>query len=146
MHETPTDKNHKNEVWFVYDGECPICSQTARFYRIKEATGNLHILDARIAQDHPLIQEINHLGFDLDKGMVIKFQNTLYHGSDALHVMALLGTNSDLFNRLNSYIFRSKFLSKLCYPLLRIARNFALRCKNVEQIKNLKMSEKILLP
>lgn len=137
MNKTSTDKNSENEVWFVYDGECPICKAVAQAYKIKKALGILHILDARKEKNHPIMREINSLGLDLDKGMVIKFKNTHYHAVDALHVMALLGTNSGWFNRINSYIFRSKFLSKLCYPIFRSGRNFALWCKGVRQVKNL---------
>lgn len=137
MNKILTDKNSADEVWFIYDGECPICASVSRAYKIKKALGNLHILDGRQEKNHPLIKEINALGLDLDKGMVIKFKNTHYHAAAALQVMALLGTNSSLFNRINSYIFRSKFLSKLCYPIFRVGRNLALCCKGVGQIKNL---------
>jgi len=128
----------KDEVWIVYDGECPICSNVAKAYKIKEAVGILHTLDARENKNHPLMQEINSLNLDIDKGMVIKFQNTCYHGVDAIHIMALLGTNSGLFNKINSTIFQSKILAKIFYPLLRCLRNFLLWCKGVKKIENLK--------
>ena len=92
--------NNKDDVWFVYDGECPICTSASRAYRIKEALGNLYTIDARADKNHPIMKEINSLGLNIDQGMVIKFKNTHYHGVEALHIMALLGTNSGLFNRL----------------------------------------------
>ena len=126
-----------DDVWFVYDGQCPICSNVAKAYKIKKAVGNLHALDARENKNHPLMQEINALHLDIDQGMVIKFQNTLYHGVDALHVMALLGTDSGLFNKINSTIFKSKILAKIFYPTLRTLRNFVLWSKGIKKIKNL---------
>ena len=138
MNKVATDRNSEEKVWLVYDGECPICANVSKAYKIKKTLGSLQVLDARTEKNHPIMREINSLNLDLDQGMVIKFKNTHYHAVDALHVMALLGTNSGLFNRINSYIFRSKFLAKLCYPIFRSGRNFALWCKGVKQIRNLK--------
>lgn len=127
----------KDEVWFIYDGQCPICSNFAKACKIKEAAGNLQTLDARQNKNHPLMQEIKALNLDIDEGMVIKFRGTYYHGSDALHVMALLGTDSDVFNKINAMIFKSKILAKIFYPLLRSLRNFVLWCKGIKKIQNL---------
>lgn len=127
----------KGDVWFVYDGDCPICTTAANALRIRQAVGNLHLLNARVQHGHPLLQEIKSKGFNLDEGMVIKFQDTCYHGADALHIMALLGTGQGWFNRMNAWLFRSKCFSGFCYPAMRAARNFALRIKGVPQLRNL---------
>ncbi len=138
MNKISIKSDKKEVVWFVYDGQCPICASTARAYKIKESLGQLNTLDARKEKDHEIMREINSLGLNIDEGMVIKFQNTHFAGADALNVMALLGTNSTLFNRVNSYIFKSKLLSKICYPFFKAARNFILFCKGVGKINNLK--------
>ena len=85
----------------------------------------------------PVMREIDACGLNLDEGMVIKFQDTCYHGADALHVMALLGTRHGWFNRMNAWLFRSKRISTLVYPFMRAARNLALRFKGVSKIGNL---------
>ena len=121
-------------IWFVYDGECPICVGFSKIYRVKKAVGDFQVLDARKDVNHFVMREINSRGLNLNEGMVIKFKNNFYHGSDALHLMALLGSNYGFLNRFNSYLFRSKFLSKLFYPLFRSLRNFALFCKGVGKI------------
>ena len=127
----------KNEVWFIYDGDCPICNVAANALRIKKAVGNLYLLNARNDNDHPLFQEIKIRNLNLDEGMVIKFNNTYYHGADALHIMGLLGTGRGWFNRMNALLFRSKTLSSLCYPAMRATRNFALKIKGVPRLHNL---------
>jgi predicted DCC family thiol-disulfide oxidoreductase YuxK len=127
----------KGDVWFVYDGECPLCSAAAHALRIRQAVGHLHLVDARIETSHPIIKEVRDLNLDLDEGMVIKFRETHYHGADALHVMAMLGTGRGWFNRLNAVLFRSKLLSRLCYPSLRAGRNLLIRLRGVEKIDNL---------
>lgn len=127
----------KPDIWFVYDGECPICQLGADLFKIKEHVGTLHTVDARLEHDHHVMVEVNKERLNLDYGMVIKYQNRLYQGEDALCLMAEIGTDKDFFNSLNSKLFRSKTISKLCYPFMRGARNVALKLKGVGKIKNL---------
>ncbi len=136
MNQVSIDKN-KGDVWFVYDGDCPICQVAAHGLRIKKAVGNLHLLNARKENANPIITEINNKGLNLDEGMVIKFNDVFYHGADALQIMALLGTNQGWFNRMNYLLFKSPILSKICYPPLRVARNFTLKLKAIQNINNL---------
>lgn len=137
MNKFDHNSANKGDVWFVYDGNCPICNIAANGLAIKRAVGQLNLIDARDSKDHPVVDEINRLGFDLDEGMVIKFQDTHYHGSDALAVMAYLGTNKGWFNRFMYLFFRSQLISKLCYPFMRAIRSLAIRMVGVGKIKNL---------
>ncbi len=127
----------KEKVWFVYDGQCPICHSAADYYRIKETVGELHLIDARKDFDHPVLKEVNEKKLNLDKGMVVKYQNRLYHGADALYIMAHLGANKGLYNRVNVIFFRSKFISKLFYPWLKSVRDLVILLKGVPRIRNL---------
>lgn len=124
-------------VWFVYDGECPICTQAARALRIKQNCGKLHIVDARTQYNSPLVKEINRLEYDLDEGMVIFYQGKYYHGDDALHFMAIYGKPSGFFNRINIALFKNKHVANLCYPVMRGMRNILLRLLGKSPIKNL---------
>ena len=126
-----------NAVWFAYDGLCPVCTLAAQALRIKRDIGPLHLVDAREEPDHPLIKEINARALDLDEGMVLKYQEVFYHGDNALHMMALLGTNQGWFNRMNAILFSSKPLARFCYPIMRAARNLLLRLNGIEKIRNL---------
>jgi predicted DCC family thiol-disulfide oxidoreductase YuxK len=130
-------KHGTGDVWFVYDGDCPICTVAASALKIRKAVGNLHLVDARQDTSNPILGEIRDLKLDLDQGMVIKFRDTCYHGADALHVMAMLGTGQGWFNRLNAMLFRSRFLSALCYPPMRAGRNLLIRLRGVPRIDNL---------
>lgn len=68
-------------VYFVYDGECPLCKMGATSFRIRQSVGVLHLINKReVENSHPLIQEINAQQLDLDKGMIIKFGSRLYQG------------------------------------------------------------------
>lgn len=126
------------DVWFVYDGQCPLCLMGATHFRVREAVVNLNLLDAREYPNHPIIHEINSRCLNLDDGMVLKLGDAFYHGADALHVMAMLGTNSGWFNRLNGCIFKSRLLATLIYPAFRGIRNLLLQWRGVEKINNLR--------
>ncbi|MCD8566648.1 MAG: DUF393 domain-containing protein, partial [Alphaproteobacteria bacterium] len=64
-------KAPKSGVWFIYDGECPLCRSAAHALRIRKDYGALHLINAREAQNDPLVQEVNQRGLDLDEGMAI---------------------------------------------------------------------------
>jgi predicted DCC family thiol-disulfide oxidoreductase YuxK len=138
--ETRRIEETAGDVWFVYDGECPICRTAAQALRIRKAVGSLHLVNAREEANHPIMEEIRQLGLDLDAGMVMKFQGRCYHGQDALHLMALLGSRHGWFNRMNAVLFRSRTVAKLCYPLMRATRNGLLRLQGTPPIDNLEES------
>jgi predicted DCC family thiol-disulfide oxidoreductase YuxK len=111
------------DAWLIYDGDCPFCSRYVQYMRVREAV-NLRLVNAR--EGGPRVDEIRRAGLDLDGGMVLKLGDRFYHGADCIHVLALLATPSDVFNRLNAAIFRSERLSRLLYPVLRAGRNTVL--------------------
>ena len=132
-----SDLNNKNGVWFIYDGECPICTHAAEALRIKQEYGALFTIDARTNSTDILIEEINRLGLDLDEGMVIYASNQFYHGKDALKFMARFGESRNPFMAFLKGLFWSDFFSKIAYPWMRAGRNWMLKKKGVGRIDNL---------
>lgn len=112
-------------AWIVYDGQCPFCSRYVRLVRLRDSLGRVELVDAR--EGGAVVDEVRAAGADLDQGMVLKMDGRLYHGDDCVHMLALLSTPSGPFNRANAAIFRSRTASRLLYPVLRAARNTALR-------------------
>ena len=123
------------EVVVVYDKHCPACDYYCNMVRIRESVGRLVLLDARAAG--PLMDAITARGWDIDQGMVVKVGDELYYGSDAIHVLALLGTNRRLFNRVAYWSFRSTAMSRILYPMLRFFRNMLLKTLGKTKINNL---------
>ncbi len=131
--------NGNNPIHFVYDGECPMCTNAALAYRLREKFGVLNLVNARDADDNNLhMQEIRRRGIDLDSGMVIIHDGRYYHGKDALKFMAKHGAPRDAFNIFLKSLFWSEWLCLICYPFMRATRNWLLRRKNVDRINNLK--------
>ena len=123
------------EVIVVYDKQCPACDYYCNMVRIRESVGHLVLVDARAAG--PIMDAITARGWDIDQGMVVKVGDELYYGSDAVHVLALLGTNKGLFNRVAYWLFRSKTVSQILYPALKFFRNLLLKALGNKKINNL---------
>jgi len=124
-----------SEILLVYDMECPACNAYCQVVRIRESIGELKIIDAR--EQSEVLDEITAQGLDIDQGMVLKMGNNFYYGSDAIHALALISSRSDLFNRLNYWMFKSKTVSAALYPVLRFFRNLLLKMLGKTKINNL---------
>lgn len=127
----------KDGVWFIYDGECPICDKAAHALRIKRKCGALHLLNAREAGNDALVREVTTRGYDLDEGMVIYHDGRFYHGRDALKFMAAQGAAQNAFTVACKALFWSDGLSRLAYPWMRETRNRLLRRRGIGRIDNL---------
>ena len=119
--ELETDR----DLTVVYDGECPFCSSYVQLYRIREHAGRIDLVDAR--GEHPILADIRRAGLDLNEGMVVRLQGRLYHGAEAMNLLAVLGGDGTVFNRLNRALFRHPKLARRLYPLLVRGRMLTLR-------------------
>ena len=116
----------ENELALIYDGECPVCTAYSRAVETDPADAKgIRRIDAR--SNDALVARAKAAGLDLDEGMVVVHKGELYHGADALHLMATLAPNRGVRNRLNKLMFGNRALSRLSYPLLRAGRNTLLK-------------------
>ena len=122
-------------ILLVYDRECPACDAYCQLVNIRRSVGELRIVDAR--EDSEVMREITANGLDIDQGMVLKMGDQLYYGADAIHALALIGSRSGLFNRLNYWMFRSRTASRVLYPVFRSLRNLLLKLLRKTKINNL---------
>ena len=125
------------EILLVYDEECPVCTAYCHMARIRESVGELRLVNAREAGT--VMDEITLRGLDIDQGMVLKVENNLFYGSDAIHALSLMSSRSGLFNRINYWGFRSSKLSRVLYPVLRFFRNLLLMLLRKTKINNLEL-------
>ena len=128
----------REEILLVYDRECPACNNYCQVIRIREDVGELKIVDAR--ENSEVRDEITEMGLDIDQGMVLKMGGQIYYGADAIHAIALISSKSGIFNRVNYWIFKSKSLSAILYPILRTCRNLLLKILGKSKINNLGIS------
>jgi len=131
--------NNTREIWFIYDGECPLCSNAALALRIKQEYGVLQLVNARTETQHHIIKKINSLNYDLDEGMVIYDGEQFYHGKAALRFMAKYSKPQGIFNLSNKLLYWSDTIASIIYPWLRGVRNLLIRRRNVGRIDNLEL-------
>ncbi len=131
------EKSSANQagVLLVYDKQCPLCDNYCQLVRVRESAGELVLVDAR--ENSAVMQEITAAGLDIDQGMVLKMRGQIYYGAEAMHVLSLLSTRSGIFNRINFQVFRSRWLSRVLYPIFRTFRNLFLKARGVTKINNL---------
>lgn len=124
------------QILLIYDKECPACHFYCQIVRIRQSVGELVLIDAR--ENPEVLKEITDQGLDIDQGMILKMDGQLYYGSDAIHLLALLSGRSGVFNRLNYWLFSSKKVAAILYPVLRSCRNVLLKLLGKTKINNLK--------
>ena len=116
-----------SNIIFLYDGQCPFCNHFASLLELKSNIPNIQIRDAR-NNPHDLPE-----GYDMDiKGAVLYKDGEFLHGAKAINwICKQINNPSDSLLRLVSRTFSSKARTDLIFPLLIIARRFALSLKRV---------------
>lgn len=107
--------------YLIYDGECPFCTRYVRLMRLRQAVGELRLIDARQGGDE--VEDARRRGYVIDQGMLLCLAGEYYYGDDCLHRLALLSTRQGWFNRLNYWLFHYRWLARFSYPVLRAGRN-----------------------
>ncbi len=126
-----SDSYHQG-IYLIYDHECLLCRHTAKALRLKKAAGKLTTINART--DHMLVKIAIQKGYDLNEGILVKFNNRFYYSTDAIHFLAMLSSDSDWFNRINAKLFKYKFATTLIYPILKFARKILLILRRTPKI------------
>ena len=129
----------KRRVQLLYDRECPACDFYCQRVEIDDANGELQRIDAREPSD--IMQEVTDIGLDIDEGMVLKVDDQLHYGSDAIHQLALLSTQKGAVNKLGYWAFRSPTLARVLYPMLAACRNLLLKMLGKTRINNLDIED-----
>lgn len=128
-------KVNRGQILLVYDSECPACDAYCQMVNIRASVGDLRTVDAR--ENSAIMEQITSQGLDIDQGMVLKMGDQLYYGADAIHALAIIGSRSGIFNRLNYWMFKSKTASSVLYPILKYCRNLLLKLLGKTKINNL---------
>ena len=125
-----------DELALIFDRDCPVCTAYSCNVDVdtKQASG-IRRINARDGNEE-LVRKAKEAGLDLDDGMVVVHQGKLYHGADALNIMARLAPNRGIGNRLNKLFFSSPAIARLSYPLLRAGRNTLLRLLGRKKIRD----------
>ena len=115
---------------FIYDGECPFCNHFAELLELKSKINNIEILDGR--KNLTLIKSLFNKGYDLDRGAILLKDKDIFHGAEAINTICkkINNPSSSLLFVL-ARIFNSNKRTKVLFPLLVVARRFALISKGI---------------
>ena len=108
----------------IYDGDCVYCQNYVRFLRLKETVGPIELVDARSGD--PRVRTYWRDGYDLDEGMLFVYRGGVYHGAEAIHVLASLSSETGWLNRLNRAVLSRQGAAKVLYPVLKLGRRATL--------------------
>jgi predicted DCC family thiol-disulfide oxidoreductase YuxK len=108
----------------IYDGDCVFCNNYVRLLKLRQSIGPVELLDAR--SDDPRVAEYWRQGYDLNRGMLFVHAGRIYHGDEAINVLASLSSDSTFFNRVNGAVLSNAQTAKLLYPLLKLGRRAVL--------------------
>lgn len=128
------ERQDDGSIWVVYDGQCPFCSSFVTLYRLRALARQVHLIDARSGD--PMVGAIQRRGYDLDAGMALVVGGRIYWGAEAMQMLAVLGSDANLFNRLNGLLFRHRRLARLLYPMLVRGRLISLALLGRQRIRS----------
>ena len=129
-------KKQAEEIALIYDGECPVCTAYSCSVDVDEGKASgIKRINAR--SDDALVKQAKEAGVDLDEGMVVLHDGKMYHGADALNVMAKLAPDRGFGNRLNKLLFGNPTISRVSYPVLRAGRNTLLKILGRKKIRDI---------
>lgn len=122
-------------VEILYDGDCPFCTRYVRWLRLRK---NLKTSLVSARESSPLRDEATRLGYDLDRGMLVRYGGRFYYAEEAITILTLLSTPSDTFNKLVIALLRSPRRAKILYPVFALIRRATVLALGRGTIGNLK--------
>lgn len=132
--------NENRDIQLLYDRQCPACDLYCRLVDVAPDQGRLVRLDAR--EPGEVLDEVTALGLDIDEGMVLKIDDRLFYGADAISELARRSSRSGLFNCFASFMFRSPSVARVLYPILKTMRNLLLKLLRRTRINNLGLPDR----
>lgn len=126
-------------VEVLYDRECPVCEFYCQRIDVAENVGTLVRVDAR--EDSELLDEVSAVGLDIDEGMVLRVDDDIYYGSDAINKLAVLSSRKGIINRAAYWTFRHAKVAAMLYPVLASLRNILLKLLGRSRINNLQIKD-----
>lgn len=125
------------KVEVLYDKQCPVCDYYCQRVDVAEHEGDMVRIDARESSD--LLDEVTATGLDIDEGMVVRVDDRIYYGSEAIARLARLSSRKGFINRISWHTFRHDGIARILYPALAAVRNLLLKVLGRSRINNLRI-------
>jgi len=113
-------------ITVIYDGDCPFCASYVSMMRLRDAVGEVELVNAR--ECDPRVRAVQEAGHDLDEGMVVLWRDEVFFGDGAVHLLATLSSEKGgLFDRMQRAAFANPRRAARLYPVLAAGRRLFLR-------------------
>ena len=106
-----------------YDGQCPFCTNFVTLARLKKSY-TVSLYDLREEKEKSAL--FTSQGYDINDGMVVILDKKIYHGYEAVYLIAALSNKNKRVGKIYSFFLSKKGLTKFLYPFMRAGRNFTL--------------------
>jgi len=73
----------------LYDGDCPVCKSYVAWSRLREASPEIQLINARDVPE--LVSALRKDGIEVNDSMVLRLGDTTLHGADAFVAITRLG-------------------------------------------------------
>ncbi|MEB3173017.1 MAG: DCC1-like thiol-disulfide oxidoreductase family protein [Cyanobacteriota bacterium] len=115
----------------VYDGSCPFCRLFALRTELAAGLPQLVLCDGR--SDHALRAQLRQRGCNLARGAVLIEGDQLWHGAAAIAELCRRMQPSDALLSALRLLFVEPKRTRRLYPLLLLARRWALHCRGLSE-------------
>jgi predicted DCC family thiol-disulfide oxidoreductase YuxK len=113
-------------ITVIYDGDCPFCASYVAMMRLRQAVGAVELVNARAPDTR--VRAVQDAGYDLDAGMVVLWQDEVFFGDGAVHLLATLSSGEGgLLDRIQRAAFAEPRRAARLYPVLAAGRRLFLR-------------------
>ena len=112
------------KIKLYYDEDCPFCNEYSKYVELRQ-TYDIEIINARGALDK--LKDFKNKGFDINKGMIIEYEDNIFQGSDAIKIIDKYIVKKGIIDRLLSVFIHFPGFKSIIYPLVKIIRLIVLR-------------------
>lgn len=122
-----------SEIKIIYDGQCILCSNYVAMMRLKKNIENIKLIDARVEKEY--VSEMTKKGLDVNEGMLVVYGDKLFYGSEAVHILSILSSNSHIILNFVNFFFSSKVFASIIYPFCKFGRSVILKISGKKMIE-----------
>ena len=122
-----------SEIKIIYDGQCILCSNYVAMMRLKKNIENIKLIDARVEKEY--VSEMTKKGLDVNEGMLVVYGDKLFYGSEAVHILSILSSNSNIILNFVNFFFSSKVFASIIYPFCKFGRSVILKISGKKMIE-----------
>ncbi len=114
----------KKKIEIYYDGDCPFCTQFVLLSKLKK---EYEVSINNLRNNPDKVKEFKEKLYDVNEGMVVIFDNEVYFGHEAVHLMTKLSDKNYFLSKIYNIFFSNLAFTKFLYPIMRFFRNITLR-------------------